>query len=169
MSDFGDFDGADALVVGAFGEPGRRVFLLQARLGARVLTVKIEKAQAATLADHLRETLADRAVADPAEAARALLADEAEPMWVVGTIGLGYDADADRLGLSLQEFQPEDRAGEEPSGARIWISGAQAAALMAAIDMLVESGRPPCPLCGYPLDPAGHVCPKSNGHRPPTL
>jgi hypothetical protein len=30
---------------------------------------------------------------------------------------------------------------------------------------LVSSGRPPCPICGQPMDPDGHVCPRSNGHR----
>ena len=29
---------------------------------------------------------------------------------------------------------------------------------------LVSSGRPPCTLCGRPLDPEGHVCIKTNGH-----
>ncbi|MGH9011673.1 MAG: DUF3090 family protein [Acidimicrobiia bacterium] len=28
----------------------------------------------------------------------------------------------------------------------------------------VERGRPPCPLCGGPLDPSGHICPRLNGH-----
>ena len=29
---------------------------------------------------------------------------------------------------------------------------------------VVASGRPPCPLCGQPLDPQGHICPRRNGH-----
>ena len=28
---------------------------------------------------------------------------------------------------------------------------------------VVRSGRPPCPLCGNPLDPQGHICPRRNG------
>ena len=30
---------------------------------------------------------------------------------------------------------------------------------------VVSAGRPPCPLCGLPLDTDGHVCPRQNGHR----
>ena len=30
----------------------------------------------------------------------------------------------------------------------------------------VRGERPLCPLCGNPLDPAGHICPAMNGHRP---
>ena len=27
----------------------------------------------------------------------------------------------------------------------------------------MAAGRPPCPLCGLPLDPEGHICPRQNG------
>jgi uncharacterized repeat protein (TIGR03847 family) len=40
-------------------------------------------------------------------------------------------------------------------GARAFVSGALAA---------VAAGRLPCPLCGQPLDPQGHICPRRNGH-----
>jgi uncharacterized repeat protein (TIGR03847 family) len=29
---------------------------------------------------------------------------------------------------------------------------------------VVAAGRLPCPLCGQPLDPQGHICPRRNGH-----
>ena len=32
---------------------------------------------------------------------------------------------------------------------------------------LVQAGRPPCPFCGGPLDPTGHICPRANGYRRP--
>jgi uncharacterized repeat protein (TIGR03847 family) len=31
---------------------------------------------------------------------------------------------------------------------------------------VVAAGRPPCPLCGQPLDAEGHICVRLNGHRP---
>jgi uncharacterized repeat protein (TIGR03847 family) len=31
---------------------------------------------------------------------------------------------------------------------------------------VVAAGRPPCPLCTAPMDPAGHVCVRTNGHKP---
>lgn len=30
---------------------------------------------------------------------------------------------------------------------------------------VVSAGRPACPFCGQPLDPDGHLCPRSNGHK----
>jgi uncharacterized repeat protein (TIGR03847 family) len=163
-----DFEAADALAVGAFGAPGQRLFLLQARRGTRVLTMKIEKGQAVQLAAHLGEVMADRA-ALPADSKPALLTDDAEPAWVVGSMRVGYDQAAEQVELVLEEFVREDDDDAAPASARVTITADQAASLAAAVEMLVAAGRPPCPLCGYPLDPSGHVCPKSNGHRPPTL
>jgi uncharacterized repeat protein (TIGR03847 family) len=62
-----------------------------------------------------------------------------------------------------------EAAGGSGGMARFALTREQAAALVHQGEALVRSGRPPCPLCGYPLDPAGHSCPKTNGHRPPTL
>jgi uncharacterized repeat protein (TIGR03847 family) len=53
--------------------------------------------------------------------------------------------------------------------ARLSATVEQVAALAIRGVQLVQSGRPPCPLCGYPLDPAGHACPRTNGNRPPGL
>src|SRR3954447_16645373 len=48
------------------------------------------------------------------------------------------------------------RVRMRPDVARAFIRRAQ---------RVVAAGRPPCPLCGNPLDPQGHVCPRQNGHR----
>jgi uncharacterized repeat protein (TIGR03847 family) len=161
-----EFGDADHVEVGAFGEPGQRVFLLQVRQSARVLTVKVEKGQVAELATHLSRAIADRPPSEPPPAA-ARLEESTEPEWVVGSIRLGYDNAADRVAVVLEELQLEPDA--EAAAAMIMISADQASALITEIAALVEAGRPACPHCGYPLDPSGHVCPKSNGHRPPKL
>ena len=55
---------------------------------------------------------------------------------------------------------------EEGEGylARLYFTAAQARAMATRGSAAVERGRPPCPLCGGPLDPSGHVCPRLNGH-----
>ena len=30
---------------------------------------------------------------------------------------------------------------------------------------VVSAGRQPCPFCGNPMDPEGHLCPRANGFR----
>jgi uncharacterized repeat protein (TIGR03847 family) len=76
-------------------------------------------------------------------------------------MGVSYDEDADRLIVIVEE------AGDEGIVARVAITREQAAAFAIRATTLVEAGRPPCPLCGLPLDPSGHDCPRTNGHRPP--
>jgi uncharacterized repeat protein (TIGR03847 family) len=162
-----EFDAAERLAVGAFGDPGQRVFVLQVEQGGRVLTVKVEKRQVAELATHLTSAMADRPPVELGPSVAARLTSEAEPAWVVGAMHLAYDGATERVSLVLEEFQSEE--DDEQASARISVSVAQALALATEIADLVAAGRPPCPHCGYPLDPTGHVCPKSNGHRPPKL
>jgi uncharacterized repeat protein (TIGR03847 family) len=84
---------------------------------------------------------------------------------VVGTIGVAYDEEADRLLVVAEELTPDDEAGNT---VRIAVTKEQAAAFAIRATQVVEAGRPACPLCGLPLDPSGHDCPRTNGHRPPT-
>ncbi|MBA3654584.1 MAG: DUF3090 family protein [Actinobacteria bacterium] len=170
MSDGAEFGEADRLAVGAFGEPGQRVFLLQIGQGERVLTVKVEKGQVTELVASLERVMADRPLDSSPDRTAARLADHAEPEWVVGSIRLGYDSRTERVALVLEEFRGEvAQDDDEPATALILISPQQVAALVAEVSDLVAAGRPSCDLCGYPLDPSGHVCPKTNGHRPPKL
>jgi uncharacterized repeat protein (TIGR03847 family) len=64
---------------------------------------------------------------------------------------------------------PEDLLGGDGATARFLATREQMAALAIRSAQLVEAGRPACPLCGYPLDPSGHQCIRTNGHRPPQL
>jgi uncharacterized repeat protein (TIGR03847 family) len=91
--------------------------------------------------------------------------EPSEPHWVVGTLGVSYDDAMDRIVLVAEELVAEDEEGDV---ARFTITREQASAFAIRATLLVEAGRPPCPLCGLPLDPTGHQCPRTNGHRPPT-
>ena len=165
MSESFDLIEVDKLTVGAIGEPGQRVFLLQARQGARVVTLKLEKSQTAALAAYLERLLED--LPAPGLLPEDLDLDHpTEPEWVIGSLGVVYDESLDRLLLVAEEAVPED---EEGAQARFSATREQVAALARRGATLVQAGRPPCPLCGYPLDPTGHSCPRTNGHRPPTL
>jgi uncharacterized repeat protein (TIGR03847 family) len=57
---------------------------------------------------------------------------------------------------------------DDPDGPdllRVRIDGATARAFVLRAKRLLSAGRPPCPFCGNPLDPEGHVCPRMNGYR----
>ena len=165
MSESYELLDVDKLTVGAVGEPGQRLFLLQARAGAAVVTLKVEKVQVAALAAHLGTVL--QSLPQPGPLPEDLDLDEpAEPEWVVGSLAASYDEVLDRLLLVAEEAVPD---GEEPAEARFSLTREQVAAVAIHGTRLVEAGRPPCPLCGYPLDQRGHDCPRTNGHRPPIL
>jgi uncharacterized repeat protein (TIGR03847 family) len=100
-------------------------------------------------------------------------------VWAVGALGLGYDESSDRLVVVANEaIEQEEGDGEEagetetreapaaPEGAtaRFLITRAQAAAFVERARALIKAGRPTCPMCQQPKDPAGHICPRSNGH-----
>ncbi len=155
----------DRIVVGTVGEVGQRTFLLQCVQGTARLTVKLEKQQVAVVADLLGRLVRD--LPRPGHLPDDLpLEEPTEPDWVVGTIGVSYDDADDRIILVVEELAAEDEQG---AIARLSITREQAGAFAIQATRLVESGRPPCPLCGSPLDPSGHECPRTNGHRPPAV
>lgn len=152
------FDDPRAVTVGAVGPPGQRVFYLQVGDDDEVLSVKLEKQQVVALADYLSGLLADL----PAEDEPDLGAGHDEPdqlAWVVGNIGVAYDNTADRIVVVAEELVPEDEDGEV---LRIAATRAQIKGLIGRAEVLIAGGRPPCRLCGAPIDPGGHACPRAN-------
>jgi uncharacterized repeat protein (TIGR03847 family) len=165
VSEAYDLSSPDRITVGTVGPVGDRLFLLQCRQGPVLLTLKIEKQQVAGVAEYLAQIVRDRP--RPGHLPDELpLEEPAEPAWVVGTVGVSYDEADDRVIMVIEELVAEDETG---AIARLSISREQAAAFAIQATRLVESGRPPCPLCGSPLDPSGHECPRTNGHRPPAV
>jgi uncharacterized repeat protein (TIGR03847 family) len=163
MTEQFDLEDAEHLAVTAIGEPGQRVFLLQARKELLAVTLKVEKGQVAALVSYLIRLL-QTVPPDGPDLAPADVEGSGEPDFVVGSLAVSYDEQADRVVLVAGEAVGED---EEGSSARVVITRAQAASLAKEGRRLVERGRPPCPFCGYPLDQRGHVCPRSNGVHPP--
>jgi uncharacterized repeat protein (TIGR03847 family) len=172
----------DWATVGTIGEPGHRTFYLQARQGDQVVTLKLEKQQVAAMAQFLEEILSDLPVPEgvPNDEALGLL----EPVlaeWAVGGMQLAYDSGADRIVIMAEEVvidSDEDEEDGDPAPApapapelgagRLGLTREQAAGIVRRGFDLVSAGRPRCTLCGHPMDPEGHSCPRTNGHRPPS-
>lgn len=183
------YDQPERFVVGAVGQPGERAFYLQARSAGRLTSVACEKVQVSALAERLDELLdevlrqsgdgtvpaatpADLRDDDPLE--QPIMAD-----FHAGTIALGWDSDGEVVVIEcesadseaepeLAEDTDEDRLLSEPEDSdvlRVRIAPAAARAFAERALKLVAAGRPPCPLCGLPLDSDGHVCPRQNGYR----
>jgi uncharacterized repeat protein (TIGR03847 family) len=167
------------------GRPGSRVFYIQARGDFGSQTYLVEKQQVAVLADKLRELLvmvdpADTVgAAEPARDPALALTEPTEPEWRIGMMGLSYE-EADERVLILVRPVEEQAPDEEPSledeepslededepGVQFHLRRDQVRAFILHALAVVAEGRPLCQLCGLPIDPEGHICPASNGHRP---
>jgi uncharacterized repeat protein (TIGR03847 family) len=181
------FDPPERFVAGTVGEPGERTFFLQARDGGRIVSVVLEKIQVAVLADRLNRLLDEldqRGVTVPSAATAEFVADAGpldEPIveaFRAGTLTLGWDGSSDRVLVEAraqseddvessetqEEVLVEDDAEDGPDVFRVLLTAPAARAFVNRAVRVIASGRPPCPLCGQPLDPLGHICPRRNGH-----
>ena len=163
----------ESITTGFIGEPGKRVFYLQAHGATEIVTLIVEKQQVEALAHgidqfltELDEKFPDLAVVSSEYVdSNMALTLPLDPAFRVGQLGLGYDQERDLLVLVAQEVVTEGRTAEEVSTARFFASRAQMRVLGAHGLELVKQGRPTCGNCGQPMDPAGHFCPRSNGHK----
>lgn len=178
------FDLPDRFATGTVGEPGNRSFFLQARDGRRVVSVALEKAQVAVLAERLGKLLVelDRRgiVEDPPSAIKPDERPLDEPLneaFRATTLTLGWDGDAERILIEARAPSEDDEEGEDetiveledddedgPDLLRVRLTADAARTFVERAFRVIRAGRPPCPLCGNPLDATGHICPRKNGH-----
>ncbi|WP_072808380.1 DUF3090 domain-containing protein [Rhodococcus zopfii] len=168
----------DRFVAGTVGEPGDRVFYLQAVHDSRVVSVMLEKQQVKILADRMgllleevhRRFGTDLPEDPDVDISPLLTPIEAE--FRVGTMGLGWDADSSAVVVELlavteaelDESVVLDDTEEGPDAVRVFLTPEQALEFAARSEMVVSAGRTPCPLCGEPIDGGGHVCIRTNGY-----
>jgi uncharacterized repeat protein (TIGR03847 family) len=168
-----ELDPVDRITAGAVGEPGERVFFVQAEAGGRQVTLLAEKEQVHILAQALV-----RLVGTVSEGEEEPRVDEAllelrgplDPQWRAGQISIQYDEDRDRVEIVITEAVEESAEGEEsgpePASARFVATRVQARALVDHALAVVAAGRPRCQFCGNPLEAdREHMCPAMNGHR----
>ncbi len=178
------FDPPERFVAGTVGRPGDRTFFLQARDSHRVVSIVLEKVQVAVLADRLGDLLSElgrRGIEPAAEAERAASEVDTGPLdeplneaFRAGSLTLGWDSDAELVlvearaqsedGEAIDPDEDDDEDEDGPDLLRVRMTADAARSFVARASRIVGAGRPPCPLCGAPLDPQGHICPRRNGH-----
>jgi uncharacterized repeat protein (TIGR03847 family) len=180
-----EFEPPERFVAGTVGEPGDRTFFLQARGNGQMVSVVLEKVQVAMLADKLEELLIEAANRFGVELSGGdELPQDNEPLetpleeeFRVGTLGLAWDVDSGTVvieAIAAPEAEPAtdevaDQVAESEEAdldrLRVRLTPEETRAFIDRARRLVAAGRPPCPLCGNPLDPSGHLCPRHNGYR----
>jgi uncharacterized repeat protein (TIGR03847 family) len=186
------FDTPDRFVCGAVGEPGRRTFYLQAAKGTQIVSVALEKAQVAVLAERLATLLlalrqGGVAIDEELPAGAAELSQPVVEQFRVGTLTLGWDGDRGRVVIEARELSEDDEddegdededadedeepaayaagdSAEGPDLVRVQLEPEAALAFASGALAVVQAGRPPCPQCGAPLEAIGHFCPRRNGY-----
>jgi uncharacterized repeat protein (TIGR03847 family) len=175
------FDWPDRVVVGTIGQPGSRSFYLQARAGAQVTSIALEKEQSALLAEKIEEMLDDlmaqegNPVSVPSATPIELVDNEPleQPVaaeFRTGALSLGWDPSTAQVVIEAFPIIEIDEAdadeffsGDEPIEVeppevmlvRIPVGTARAFAKRTL--EIVGAGRPICEVCGTPIDPEGHV------------
>ena len=164
MSSSFDFGQVDDFVTGAIGEPGARLFFLQAVRETDVVSLRVEKQQVSTLADYLQGILTRIGVTmDTPHDTMSELREPVVAEWVVATLGIGHDEKAQNVVIVAEEFVSEEEE-REAATARFLLDPGQAVAFVEGAREVVTAGRPPCPICGRSMNPERHICPRGNGH-----
>lgn len=181
------FDPPERFVTGTVGEPGSRTFFLQARSGARMVSVSLEKEQVAALAVRVDELLDDVMSSDQHESVIPAVAplglDDTAPLeqpieeeFRAGTMTLSWDPSDERIVIEVFPFSEAavvspDQLDEdiiEPDPEEVLVVRLPPGAARAFVkrsEQVLEAGRPSCPFCGNPIDPDGHLCVRANGFR----
>lgn len=174
----------DRFVAGTVGQPGNRTFYLQAVHDNRVVSVVLEKQQVEVLAERIAALLLEvhrrfgtPVPPEPPESTAVedlnSLVTPVDAEFRVGTMGLGWDSEAqtvvvELLALTDTEFDASvvlDDTEEGPDAVRVFLTPESARQFASRTSRVISAGRPPCPLCDEPLDPAGHICVRTNGYR----
>lgn len=174
------FDPVERFIVGTVGAPGERTFFIQARTGSRLISVALEKAQVAAIADRVLQILREIRLSEPLTIIEKVAVDD-QPLetpideeFRVGVIGLAYVSDRRMIEIDLQAVADEENPDEElleiesssdQEILRVIISLGYAESFAKRANSVVAAGRVPCPFCGGPIDPNGHLCPRANGYR----
>ena len=163
------FDSVDRFVAGTVGQPGERAFFIQAKSGVRLVTVALEKAQVAALAQRLEIVVSDLRKNGLSRLLSSESRDDApldtpiEPEFEVGAISMAWDETQSLMIVELFEITSEE---EEPDNRlRVSLNLSECDSFVKRSKALIGAGRLPCPFCAIPIDPQGHLCPRANGYR----
>lgn len=160
-----DFDNVTSFTTGTVGRPGARTFFLQASDGERTVTLQLEKQQVDALADYLERVATRFDLTSSVPVPMPDLDTPLEAEWVVGSIMVAVDAEERRIIVIAEELvfaDEEDPDAVVASQARFSLTSDQAAGFVIGAREVVSGGRPICRLCGRPIDPSGHFCPRMN-------
>lgn len=168
-----DLKNVDFVSVDAIGQPGSRVFYLQARNVEQVVTILLEKIQVQTMCIGALQFLEEIQSKFPSlppvdyeyQEEQMKIIPPMDPLFRAGEIGLAYSSEEDKVIILVKEILVDQADVEDLNNVRIWCTRSQLGAVSKWGAEVTNRGRPICPQCGEPIPPEGHLCPKKNGHK----
>ena len=175
-----DFAAVDAIDAESIGEPGKRTFRIRILRGDDSASLWLEKQQLDALGEAIPRLLDQLRSPDQHsdESATPIhyFPDDPTVEFKVSRLALGYAQQEDRLVLVARDLETDLEEDDEPdidspSDASdlptfsCRFSRQQGQAFSTSCTEAVKGGRPICTLCHRPIDPEGHMCPRTNGHQ----
>ena len=172
------FESVDRFTVGTVGIPGERTFFLQIRSQLALISLSLEKSQVAAISERLDYMLKEIRSIHPLSP-RPQLQRDSLPLdnpvmdeFRIGSIAIFYDDASEKIQIDLRELNLNSDEEEENLPVlddveivRIFITPSQALIFHDRAELVIAAGRQPCPFCGMPIDPQGHLCARANGYR----
>jgi uncharacterized repeat protein (TIGR03847 family) len=175
----------DRFVVGTVGEPGERTFFLQVISSASSNCIALEKSQVQALVERLHMMIRElrrNKLANMDQLNQPAIRDDAQLEYPItedfraGVIAIAYEQGNQHIDIQIQALAEEEfselvEEGEEdpdldtPDLLMASLTIAQVRGFCDRALNVVSAGRVPCPFCGIPLNPEGHLCPRANGYR----
>jgi uncharacterized repeat protein (TIGR03847 family) len=166
------------ITAAAVGDPRERYFILQAHIGDEPVSWVIERAQARALSRQIPQLLTNirsefPELAEPLVAAEPNLAltEPWQPLFRVGSLGIGYDRLHDLVVFTLVDADTLDAMADPEAGEaddpeqHVYTTRGQALLLAQQAEKVVAAGRPYCPHCDEPIFDFGHFCPPVSARK----
>ena len=151
----------------AIGVPGQRTFRLLLESGSASATIWMEKEHLQQLGTYIHEIIGSLS-----RDTRAVVGDPPEPEWSgravsidfkIEKLALGHDSASNCFLVVAHAVEEQE---EDSATLSFWLTMSQGRELSKEALKVCAAGRPQCFLCGQPINPDGHVCPRANGHSP---
>lgn len=163
-----DFGPLSHISAEAIGQPGQRRFRLRAiSEEGETASLWLEKEQLAALGDAINTALENEGYRYERQPLDDITPDPVFPLnagmdFRIGQLSMGMNPETSVVVLIAADG-PE---GGDSVAVTMEVDFRRAHELSRQIVDVVAAGRQPCPLCTAPMDPAGHVCVRTNGHKP---
>ena len=165
-----EFTRPERFVAGTVGQPGERAFYLQIRSSSRLFSVAVEKAQVQAIAARMEIMVSEVRKANPLISVEKFPLDDGplespiDSEFEIGAMSLSWNDETKLICVELFELE-DDEEDSEGEVLEINITLGMASSFSLRSKAVVNAGRLPCPFCGIPIDPRGHLCPRANGYR----